>query len=105
MKINVIQTGGKQYKVAEGDVLNVEKLGDELKVGDVVTFDQVLLTDDGSTTVVGAPTVAGAVVSAEVVEAGRARKLLVFTYKAKSNRSKTRGHRQPYTKVKITKLA
>lgn len=105
MNINVIATGGKQYKVAVGDVLRVEKIADDLKAGDKVTFDQVLLIDNGTTTQVGAPTVPGAVVTGEVVENGRASKITVIKYKAKSNYFKARGHRQPYTEVKIVSVA
>lgn len=101
MKFAVISTGGKQYKVAEGDVLKVEKLSDDMKVGDKVVFDQVLLTDDGSTTKVGTPTVAGAKVEAVFKEAGRAQKILVIKYKQKSRYFKKNGHRQPYSQVEI----
>ena len=101
MKFAVISTGGKQYKVAEGDVLNVEKISDTIKVGDKVTFDQVLLVDDGSTTKIGMPTVAGAKVEAVLKEIGRAKKVLVIKYKQKSRYFKKNGHRQPYSKVEI----
>lgn len=101
MKIAVISTGGKQYKVAEGDVLNVEKISDTLKVGDKVVFDQVLLVDDGSTTKIGTPTVAGAKVEAVLKEAGRAKKVIVIKYKQKSRYFKKNGHRQPFSKVEI----
>jgi large subunit ribosomal protein L21 len=101
MKFAVISTGGKQYKVAEGDVLNVEKISDTLKVGDKVVFDQVLLTDDGSTTKIGTPTVSGAKVEAVLQEAGRAKKVIVIKYKQKSRYFKKNGHRQPYSKVEI----
>jgi large subunit ribosomal protein L21 len=105
MKLNVIMTGGKQYVVREGSVLTIEKLSDDHKKGDKVVFDRVLLTSDGEKTNVGAPVVAGAKVEAEIVSAGLARKVDVVKYKAKSNYMKTRGHRQPYAKVKITKVA
>jgi large subunit ribosomal protein L21 len=105
MNINVIKTGGKQYKVAKGDVITIEKLSDDAKKGDIVSFDQVLLTTDGSKTVIGAPVIDKAVVKGEVVDAGRAAKVVVIKYKAKSNYFKNRGHRQPFTKVKITELA
>jgi len=101
----VIMTGGKQYQVYTGDSLKVEKIappvGGELKVGDKVSFDNVLLTDDGSNTIVGSPFIAGAKVFAEVLEIGRAEKIVVIKYKQKSRYFKKRGHRQPYTKVKI----
>lgn len=101
----VIETGGKQYNVAEGDIIKVEKLSDETQVGDTVTFDQVLLTDTGSATKVGTPLVSGAKVTAEVVETGRDKKVIAVRYQSKSNYFKRNGHRQPFTKVKITKVA
>ena len=97
----VIATGGKQYQVYAGDSLKVEKISDSIKIGDKVSFDKVLLTDDGSNTVVGSPFIAGAKVSAEILEIGRADKVVVIKYKQKSRYFKKRGHRQPYTKVKI----
>lgn len=103
-KIAVIETGGKQYVVEDGSVLSVEKLPD-VKKGDAVTFDKVLLIDDGSDTKVGAPYLAGAKVSAELVEQGRAAKVTVIRYRQKSRYFKKRGHRQPYSKVKITAVA
>jgi large subunit ribosomal protein L21 len=101
-KIAVIQTGGKQYLVSEGDVLNVEKLP-ESKSGKV-SFEDVLLVDDGSKATIGSPMVKGAKVSAEIVEEGRDKKVTVIHYRAKSRYFKKRGHRQPFTKVKITAL-
>ena len=97
----IIATGGKQYKVAEGDIINVEKLG--VEAGNSVTFDQVLVVNNGSLTV-GNPTVAGATVSATVVEEGKAKKVIVYRYKRKSGYHKKNGHRQAYTKVKIEKI-
>lgn len=97
----IIATGGKQYKVAEGDVINVEKLG--VEAGNTVTFDQVLVVNNGSLTV-GNPTVAGATVSATVVEEGRGKKVIVYKYKRKTGYHKKNGHRQAYTKVKIDKI-
>ncbi|MDP3645870.1 MAG: 50S ribosomal protein L21 [bacterium] len=104
VKIAIIETGGKQYIVMQDSVLSVEKLSDTAKEGDSVTFDKVLLVDDGTETKVGAPYVAGAKVSAEVVEAGRAKKINVIRYRQKSRYFKKRGHRQPYSKVRITAL-
>lgn len=101
MKFAVINTGGKQYKVAEGDVLKVEKISDTIKVGDKVVFDQVLLIDDGVTTKLGTPTIAGAKVEATLTEIGRAKKVIVIKYKQKSRYFKKNGHRQPYSKVEI----
>lgn len=100
----VIQTGGKQYKVAEGDVVKIEKLSDEHKEGDKVVFDQVLLTDDGKNTKVGTPIISGAKVEGKVSEVGRDRKISVIRFRAKSRYHKKRGHRQPFVKVEITKV-
>jgi large subunit ribosomal protein L21 len=98
----IIQTGGKQYKVCEGDVLYIEKL--DVTDGQSVTFDTVLAVgkDDGLT--VGAPTVNGAKVQATAVKSGKAKKITVFTYKPKKNEHRKLGHRQPYTKVQIDKI-
>ena len=97
-KIAIIETGGKQYVATEGAVLTVEKL--DSKDGKI-TFDSVLMTDDGSKSTLGAPTVSGAKVTAEVVEEGRDDKVTVIRYRPKSRYFKKRGHRQPYTTVKI----
>ena len=102
MKIAVIKTGGKQYVVEKDVVLTVEKLPGDLKKGDTVTFDTVLMTDDGKTAEIGAPAVSGATVEGEVMAVGKGPKKVVFRYKAKSNRRKLKGHRQPFTKVRIT---
>ena len=99
----VIVTGGKQYTVAEGDVVYVEKL--EAEVDSVVKFDQVLAVLDGENTKLGTPVVEGAAVEAKVVKNGKGKKIVVFKYKAKKNEKKKIGHRQPYTKVEITKIA
>lgn len=101
--IAIIATGGKQYVVETGTVLEIEKLSGT-KVGETVTFDTVLLTDDGATTQVGAPYILGAKVSAEVLEEGRDDKVTVIRYRQKSRYFKKKGHRQPYTKIKITAL-
>ncbi len=105
MKFAIIKTGGKQYRVEEGTRLSIEKLSDTAQVGDKVTFAEVLLADTGTETKVGAPTVAGAKVEAEIIEIGRSKKVQVIHYKAKSRRFKRAGHRQPFTKVQITKVA
>ncbi|HBY72011.1 MAG TPA: 50S ribosomal protein L21 [Lachnospiraceae bacterium] len=97
----IIATGGKQYKVAEGDIIKVEKLGAE--AGATVTFDQVLAVNNGKL-VVGNPTVEKANVSATVVEEGKNKKVIVYRYKRKTGYHKKNGHRQPYTKVKIEKI-
>ena len=98
----VIKTGGKQYRVQEGDVLFVEKLPAE--AGETVVFDEVLTVADGDNVKIGTPVVAGAKVSAKVEEQGKAKKILVFKYKAKANYRRRQGHRQPYTKVTIEKI-
>lgn len=103
-KIAIIETGGKQYVVTQDSVLSVEKLMDEGKKGDKVSFDKVLLIDDGKETKVGAPYISGAKVSAELIENGRAPKVTVIRYRQKSRYSKKRGHRQPFSKVRITAL-
>ena len=100
----IIETGGKQYLVSEGDTLRIEKITGEFKPGDSLVFDKVLLTDNGSTTNIGEPYLKGATVSAEIKKIDRAKKVVVIKYKAKSRYFKKRGHRQPYFDVKITKL-
>ncbi|MCI6499649.1 50S ribosomal protein L21 [Lachnospiraceae bacterium HCP1S3_C3] len=97
----IIATGGKQYKVSEGDVIKVEKLGKE--AGETVTFDNVLLVNNGEV-VVGDPTVANASVSATVVSEGKGKKVIVYKYKRKTGYHKKNGHRQSYTEVKIEKI-
>ena len=97
----IIATGGKQYKVAEGDVIRVEKLG--VEAGSTFTFDQVLAVNNGEL-VVGAPTVDGATVSATVMGDGKAKKVIVYKYKRKTGYHKKNGHRQAYTQVKIDKI-
>ena len=97
----VIQTGGKQYKVQVGDVLEVEKL--EKQVGEKVEFD-VLLTSNEGKIVCGTPVVDKAVCVAEVVKHGKGKKIVVYKYKAKKNVRRKQGHRQPYTKVKILEI-
>ena len=96
----IIATGGKQYKVAEGDILNVEKLG--VEEGETVVFDQVLAVSDGSLKV-GADA-AGATVSATVVKNGKGKKVVVYKYKRKTGYHKKIGHRQLFTQVKIDKI-
>ena len=97
----IIATGGKQYKVAEGDVIKVEKLG--VEAGEQVTFDQVLAVNNGELSI-GCPTVEGATVSATVMGDGKARKVIVYKYKRKTGYHKKNGHRQIYTEVKIDKI-
>ena len=100
MTFAVIKTGGKQYKVAEGDVLRVEKL--ETK-SDEVVFDNVLLVVNGEVKL-GQPIVSGAKVTAKIIEEGKGEKKIVFKYKSKTRQHKKKGHRQPYTKIQITKI-
>ena len=99
----VIVTGGKQYTVSEGDILFIEKLNAEAE--STVKFDQVLAVLDGDNSKIGAPVVEGAVVEAKVVKNGKGKKIDVIKYKPKKGEKKHIGHRQPYTKVEITKIA
>ncbi|MCR4934997.1 MAG: 50S ribosomal protein L21 [Oscillospiraceae bacterium] len=98
-KTAIIVTGGKQYRVAEGDVLFIEKL--DAEAGDSVTFDQVLAVVDGDAARFGAPVLDGATVTAKVEKNGRSRKIRVYKMKPKKGYRRTQGHRQPYTKVQI----
>ena len=97
----IIATGGKQYKVSEGDIITIEKLG--VEAGENVTFDQVLAISDGSLKV-GNPTVKGATVDASVIKEGRGKKVIVYKYKRKTGYHKKNGHRQAYTRVQINKI-
>ena len=99
----IIETGGKQYKVNEGDVIFVEKL--DSAEGDVVTFDRVLAVADSDGIKLGAPVLEGASVTANVVKNGKGRKIYVMTYKPKKNEKRKMGHRQPHTKVQIEKIS
>lgn len=98
----IIETGGKQYKVEAGDVIYIEKL--DVEAESEVTFDKVIAVgaDDGIKT--GAPYVEGATVTAKAVKNGKAKKVIVFTYKSKKNSKRKMGHRQPYTKVEISAI-
>lgn len=97
----VIATGGKQYKVSEGDVIKVEKLG--VEAGQTYTFDKVLLVS-GDEVKVGAPAVEGATVEADVIGDTKGKKVIVYKYKRKTGYHKKNGHRQAYTQVKIEKI-
>lgn len=97
----IVQTGGKQYKVSENDIISVEKL--ENAVGDKVTLDVLLVSDNGKV-VAGNPVVKGAVCEAEVVAHGKGDKIVVFKYKPKKNERKKQGHRQPFTQLKILSI-
>ena len=99
----IIVTGGKQYKVAEGDVLFIEKL--DVEAGETVKFDQVLAIIDGENATFGTPVVEGASVEATVEKNGKGKKIRIFKYNAKKGYRKRQGHRQPYTKVTINKIS
>jgi large subunit ribosomal protein L21 len=99
----VIRTGGKQYRVKEGDQLNLERLPGE--AGETITFEDVLAKGEGADLQVGTPTIAGAKVSAEIVRQARAKKIIVFKFKRRKNYMRKKGHRQYYTRVKITGIA
>ena len=98
----IIVTGGKQYKVAEGETLFIEKL--PVEAGDKVVFDKILAILDGYNATIGTPVVAGATVEANTVKNGKGKKIRIFKYNPKKGYRKRQGHRQPYTKVEITKI-
>ena len=98
----IIETGGKQYKVSQGDVVFIEKLDAEENAE--ITFDKVLMAGEGDSVKVGAPVVEGATVSAKGLKNGQAKKVVIFKMKRKKNERKRKGHRQPYTKVEITAI-
>lgn len=98
----VIKTGGKQYRVQQGDVIFVEKLN--AQADEAVTFDEVLLVGDADQSKVGTPVVEGAKVEGKVLSQVKGKKIVVYKYKAKKNERKKQGHRQPYTKVEITAI-
>ncbi|NIK75960.1 large subunit ribosomal protein L21 [Paenibacillus castaneae] len=98
----IIVTGGKQYKVQEGDVIYIEKLDTE--AGESVTFDRVLAVSKGDGLVTGTPVVSGATVTGKVEKQGKGQKIIVYKYKAKKNYRRKQGHRQPFTKVTIEKI-
>ena len=99
----VIKTGGKQYRVAEGDEIKLEKLNGD--IGDSVTFDQVLLTSDGEIVNVGTPFLEGSKVEGRILAQGKSRKIVVFKYKRRKGYRRKRGHRQVFTQVKIENVA
>lgn len=98
----IIQTGGKQYKVSEGDVIRVEKLA--VAAGSEYVFENVLVVGEGADIKIGAPTVSGASVKASVIGDGKAKKVIVYKYKPKKTFHKKKGHRQPFTELKIEKI-
>ena len=98
----VIQTGGKQYRVAEGETVRVEKL--PASAGDKLTFEALLFADDAGNVTVGRPLIAGSAVEAEVLEQGLGKKIIIFKYKRRKAYRRKQGHRQPYTALKITAI-
>jgi len=98
----IIETGGKQYKVNEGDIIFIEKL--DVAEGETVTFDRVMAVSAGEAVKFGTPVIEGAKVTANVLKNGKAKKIYVMKYKPKKNEKKKIGHRQPYTKVQITAI-
>lgn len=98
----IIETGGKQYKVSEGDIITIEKLG--VEAGSDFTFENVLVVSNNGELKVGAPYVSGASVSASVMGDGKAKKVIIYKYKPKKGFHKKKGHRQPFTKVQIGKI-
>jgi len=104
MEFAIITTGGKQYSVAKGDVISIERLAGEHKEGDKVTFDKVLLWDNGSDTTIGTPYIPRAAVKGTITQIGRAPKIIVTHYKQKSRYWKRNGHRQGFFKIKIDAL-
>jgi large subunit ribosomal protein L21 len=101
---SVIETGGKQYIVSVGDVIDVELLSEDLKEGDKVVFDKVLLSDDGANATIGMPYIDGATVTGTYLGLKKGPKISIVRYKAKSNRDRKIGHRQKYARVEITAL-
>ncbi len=104
MEFAIIKTGGKQYKVSEGDVVKIEKMKGDFKVGDKITFNEVLLVEDGKDTKIGTPYIATAKVEATLEAVGRNKTVEVVKYKQKSRYYKKNGHRQPWFKVKINEI-
>ena len=102
MKFAIIETGGKQYRVAEGDEIFIEKL--DVEAGQAITFDKVLAVMDDDQSVFGAPTIEGATVSANILKHGKGKKIRVYKMKPKKGYQRTQGHRQPYTKVSISAI-
>ena len=98
----VVETGGKQYRVQEGDEITVEKLN--VEAGDKVVFDKILVAGEGADIKVGKPYLEGCSVNGSVVECGKGPKVIIFKYKSKKDFRKKQGHRQPYTKVKIDSI-
>ena len=102
MKLAIIQTGGKQYKISEGQKVKIEKLN--AQAGDSFNFDKVLLVADGDSVKIGAPYVEGASVEAKVLKQGRDKKKIIFKYHSKTRHRREKGHRQHFTEVEIGKI-
>ncbi len=100
----IVETGGKQYKISEEDVLSIEKIAGDHKEGDKITFDKVLLIDDGKETKIGTPYIEGAKIEAVFESEGKGKKVMVIRFRPKSRYFKKKGHRQPFTKVKIAAI-
>ena len=103
MSYAVFKTGGKQYRVQEGDKIDVEKL--DVEVGGEASFDEVLMIGDGSSTKIGDPTIEGASVTAAVIDQHRAKKVTAFKFKRRKGHHKTKGHRQPLTRLEIKSIS
>jgi large subunit ribosomal protein L21 len=103
MAYAIVETGGKQYKIAEGDIFTIEKLKDH-KAGDSVVFDKILVLDDGKTTTVGTPYIEGATITVDLIEEGKGKKIDIMKYKAKSRYKRRLGHRQPFAKISVKSL-
>lgn len=103
MMFAIFETGGKQYKAAEGDVLYIEKTA--VPAGEVITFDNVLCVSDDNGICYGAPYLEGAKITGRVIKLGKAKKINIFKYNAKKNYRNRQGHRQPYTKLEITAIS
>jgi len=100
----IVETGGKQYKISEEDVLSIEKIAGDHKEGDKITFDKVLLIDDGKETKIGTPYIEGAKIEAVFESEGKGKKVMVIRFRPKSRYFKKKGHRQPFTKIKIAAI-
>jgi len=100
----IIQTGGKQYRIAPGDSIMIEKLPGEYSIGDKLSFDQVLLKDNGKETQIGTPMLPKTKVEGKITEIGRDKKISVIHFRSKSNHFKKKGHRQPFMRVLIEKV-
>ena len=103
-KFAIIETGAKQYKVSEGDIIKIEKLQGDYKDGDKISFDSVVMLDDGQTVEMGTPIISGKKVEGKFITEGKGKKIRIQKFKSKSNYHKVQGHRQSYFQVEITKL-